>query len=136
MPREYRIFHCVESPPRRLDRFIEITMSSFHPSTLCCGKRRTVTACLTLVLFAFMGSGGEAFARPPSFDGFSGRADEQQGAGRKYDLRQSLSPQGDHAERSSVRRKLSIEERDALRRDLRAATRGAYRDEPGSRRRD
>lgn len=111
-------------------------MFSFHPSILCSGKQRIVRFCVALAIFSSAGLWAEAFARPPSFDGFPGRAEEGQGGGRRYDLRQSLAPQGDQSDRASARRKLSSEERDALRRDLRAATRGAYRDEPGSRKRD
>jgi len=111
-------------------------MISLLPSVTCSAKRYVAALCVAVASILPVLWHAEAFARPPMFDGFPARSEERSGGDRRYDLRQSLSPQGDRAEHSGERRKLSSEERDALRRDLRAATRGAYRDEPGTRRRD
>lgn len=111
-------------------------MISLHPSVICSAKRCVAGSCVAIASILPALWHAEAFARPPVFDGFPARSEQRSGGERRDDLRQSLSPQGDRAEHSGERRKLSSEERDALRRDLRAATRGAYRDEPGARRRD
>ena len=61
-----------------------------------------------------------AHARPPMFDGFL--AGERDRAERPAGLRESLAPRDDREESAPTRRKLSTEERSALRRDLRDAT--------------
>jgi len=71
------------------------------------------------------------------FDGFHVGADaRQQRPDRRSDLRESLAPRGDREEVGQGRRRLSTEERSALRRDLRDAMRGAYPEEPRPRRRN
>lgn len=91
---------------------------------------------LLLALFAVPLIDGAAQARPPMFEGFQAGAGERQRPDRRSDLRDSLAPRGDREAFGEGRRKLSSEERSALRRDLRDAMRGAYPEEPRPRKKN
>lgn len=95
--------------------------ASFRP--LCRFRLRHLLLVVMLPLVC-MG----AHARPPMFDGFL--AGERDRAERPAGLRESLAPRNDREESAPTRRKLSTEERSALRRDLRDAMRGAYPEDP------
>ncbi|MBS0544665.1 MAG: hypothetical protein JSR40_13125 [Proteobacteria bacterium] len=68
-------------------------------------------------------------AQPPLFGGFYAGGNERERLERPAGLRESLTPRDEREESAAPRRKLSSEERSALRRDVRDAMRGAYPDD-------
>lgn len=105
-------------------------MKSILPSVESDQRPFVRISCSVLAIFALWFGSGDAQARPPMLDHFFAGAEDRSRPDRRTDLRQSLSPRDDRDESSQARRKLSSEERSALRRDLRDAMRGAYPEEP------
>lgn len=105
-------------------------MKSILPLVGIAQHRSVRTSYFAFALFALWIGSSAVHARPPMSDRFVAGAEERPLPDRRMELRQSLSPHGDRNESPQARRKLSIEERSALRRDLRDAMRGAYPEEP------
>lgn len=105
--------------------------SSASPSA-CARHRGLCILCLVLAsLPSLAGAETQARAREPMFDSVQPAARERsRSADRPAGLREFLSPREMREESVPVRRKLSSEERNALRRDLRDAMRGAYPEVP------
>ncbi|ATE60216.1 hypothetical protein CCZ27_09860 [Thauera sinica] len=104
-------------------------------SSVAFARRRSICILHLALALLLPLVGVEAHARSPMFDGFAAAENERQRPERPAGLRESLVPRGDRDE-SAQRRKLSSEERSALRRDLRDAMRGAYPEDPRPRKRN